>query len=119
MSLSVVVVVFGVCFCFSWIVMECLCGFVAGWGAVKSKKGMGVDGRRNRVMMSTAVGSGKPVKVAILGASGYTGAELLRILAVHPQAEVRSFCRSSFLSFFLGLVWVLCLEGKEKSGVFW
>lgn len=28
------------------------------------------------------------VKVAIVGASGYTGAELLRIMSVHPKAEV-------------------------------
>ncbi len=30
----------------------------------------------------------KTVRIAILGASGYTGAELLRILAHHPQAEI-------------------------------
>jgi len=29
------------------------------------------------------------VKIGILGASGYTGAELLRLLARHPQAEIR------------------------------
>ncbi|KAI0557351.1 N-acetyl-gamma-glutamyl-phosphate reductase [Gracilaria domingensis] len=29
-----------------------------------------------------------PVKVAILGASGYTGAELLRLLAQHPLAKI-------------------------------
>ena len=28
------------------------------------------------------------VRIAILGASGYTGAELLRILAHHPRAEI-------------------------------
>ncbi len=28
------------------------------------------------------------VRIAILGASGYTGAELLRILAHHPMAEI-------------------------------
>lgn len=28
------------------------------------------------------------VRVAILGASGYTGAELIRLLAAHPQAEI-------------------------------
>ena len=28
------------------------------------------------------------IKVGIVGATGYTGAELLRLLAVHPQAEV-------------------------------
>jgi len=30
----------------------------------------------------------KQVKVAILGASGYTGSELLRLLLVHPQADL-------------------------------
>ncbi len=29
------------------------------------------------------------VRIGILGASGYTGAELLRLLARHPQAEIR------------------------------
>ena len=28
------------------------------------------------------------IKVAIIGGTGYTGAELLRLLASHPQAEV-------------------------------
>ena len=28
------------------------------------------------------------VKVSILGATGYTGSELLRLLAGHPEAEV-------------------------------
>jgi len=30
----------------------------------------------------------KPLKVGIVGASGYTGAELLRLLAGHPEMEV-------------------------------
>ena len=29
------------------------------------------------------------VKIAILGASGYTGAELIRLLASHPHADIR------------------------------
>ena len=34
------------------------------------------------------------VRIAILGASGYTGAELLRLLAEHPHAEIgRASCR--------------------------
>ena len=28
------------------------------------------------------------MKVSIIGATGYTGEELLRILANHPQAEI-------------------------------
>ncbi len=28
------------------------------------------------------------VKVAVVGASGYTGVELLRLLAAHPQVEI-------------------------------
>ena len=30
----------------------------------------------------------KKAKIGILGASGYTGAELLRLLIPHPQAEI-------------------------------
>jgi len=29
------------------------------------------------------------VKIGVLGASGYTGAELLRLLVSHPAADVR------------------------------
>ncbi|MBV7434407.1 N-acetyl-gamma-glutamyl-phosphate reductase [Cardiobacteriaceae bacterium TAE3-ERU3] len=29
-----------------------------------------------------------PIKVGIVGASGYTGAELLRLISAHPQAEI-------------------------------
>lgn len=32
--------------------------------------------------------SDNPVRIAILGASGYTGAELLRLLAQHPNADI-------------------------------
>ena len=35
-------------------------------------------------------GTSEKVKVAIVGASGYTGAELVRLLARHPQAEIRA-----------------------------
>lgn len=33
--------------------------------------------------------SAAPLSIAIVGATGYTGAELLRLLAGHPQADVR------------------------------
>ena len=41
-----------------------------------------IDGAR---AMTTA-----SVKIGILGASGYTGAELLRLLGDHPRAEIRA-----------------------------
>ena len=31
---------------------------------------------------------GIPMKVSVIGATGYAGAELLRLLYQHPQAEV-------------------------------
>ena len=31
---------------------------------------------------------GRPLKVAVLGASGYTGAELVRLLARHPRVQL-------------------------------
>ena len=34
------------------------------------------------------IGGGRSVKVSICGATGYTGEELLRILAGHPDAEI-------------------------------
>jgi N-acetyl-gamma-glutamyl-phosphate reductase len=33
---------------------------------------------------------GDKVRIGILGASGYTGAELLRLLGDHPRAEIRA-----------------------------
>lgn len=33
------------------------------------------------------------IKVGIVGGTGYTGVELLRLLAQHPQAEVTSTLR--------------------------
>ncbi len=37
----------------------------------------------------------KKIKVAIIGASGYTGAELVRILLNHPQAEIKALIANS------------------------
>lgn len=39
-------------------------------------------------MSSTTVSGGPPLRAAIVGASGYTGAELLRLLAGHPGLEL-------------------------------
>jgi N-acetyl-gamma-glutamyl-phosphate reductase len=46
------------------------------------------------------------IKVGIIGGTGYTGVELLRLLAVHPQVEMKAItsrgeaCRkSAVLSF--------------------
>ena len=30
------------------------------------------------------------IKVGIVGGTGYTGSELLRLLALHPQAELKA-----------------------------
>lgn len=66
------------------------------------------------------------IKVAIVGASGYTGAELLRILADHPQVEItcvtsRQHEGRSIASVFpslRGRVELLCeaLEPQEIAG---
>lgn len=37
------------------------------------------------------------IKVSIVGASGYTGEELLRILSVHPEVELRHVTSRSFI----------------------
>ena len=36
-----------------------------------------------------------PIKVAIIGASGYTGAELIRILLNHPKVEITALVANS------------------------
>jgi len=36
--------------------------------------------------------SAKPIRIGILGASGYTGAELLRLIALHPVFELAVAC---------------------------
>lgn len=38
--------------------------------------------------MAAATSTAKPVRVAILGASGYTGAELVRLLLGHSGVEI-------------------------------
>jgi len=38
---------------------------------------------------AAATKSGDRVRIAVLGASGYTGAEIVRILANHPQFEIK------------------------------
>jgi N-acetyl-gamma-glutamyl-phosphate reductase len=37
----------------------------------------------------------KKLKIAIIGASGYTGVELIRILLNHPNAEISALCANS------------------------
>ena len=34
-------------------------------------------------------------RIIILGASGYTGAELVRLIALHPQMEIVALVRGS------------------------
>jgi N-acetyl-gamma-glutamyl-phosphate reductase len=46
-------------------------------------------GARNRRKETDMATLSNAVRIGILGASGYTGAELLRLLACHPQAEIR------------------------------
>ena len=41
------------------------------------------------VALNTAHGLSPKAKIAILGASGYTGAELMRLLTVHPHTEIK------------------------------
>ncbi|NIU87393.1 MAG: N-acetyl-gamma-glutamyl-phosphate reductase, partial [Candidatus Dadabacteria bacterium] len=36
------------------------------------------------------------IRIGILGATGYTGAELLRLLAGHPKAELKWLTSESF-----------------------
>ncbi len=38
---------------------------------------------------------GEMFKTAILGASGYTGAELVRLIATHPRLEIAALCANS------------------------
>ena len=40
----------------------------------------------------------KDIRIGVLGASGYTGAELVRLIATHPGMEVAALAGSIFLS---------------------
>ena len=42
------------------------------------------------MMAGSAMSAADKIRIGILGASGYTGAELLRLLRYHPQAEIRA-----------------------------
>lgn len=44
--------------------------------------------RRARVQCSAQAGAAEQVRVAVLGASGYTGEEVVRLLALHPNFKV-------------------------------
>ncbi len=52
---------------------------MAGWGVRP----------RPRPLKGRAEMTGNAIRIGILGASGYTGAELLRLLLRHPAAEIR------------------------------
>lgn len=39
---------------------------------------------------SAQAGAGEQVRVAVLGASGYTGEEVVRLLALHPNFKVNT-----------------------------
>lgn len=46
-----------------------------------------------------------PINIAILGASGYTGAELLRLLSYHPQANIAALSADSQAGKLIGEVY--------------
>ena len=43
-------------------------------------------------------------KIAIIGASGYTGAELIRLIASHPSLEIKALVANSKAGQSLGQV---------------
>ncbi|SMO77873.1 N-acetyl-gamma-glutamyl-phosphate reductase [Balnearium lithotrophicum] len=62
--------------------------------------------------------SGQSVKVAVVGASGYTGAELLRLLLHHPFAEVVYITSRQFEGKKLTEVFPHFLKSKYENLVF-
>src|SRR5262249_35278441 len=44
--------------------------------------------QRKGTFMSATGGQSNKVKIGVLGASGYTGAELVRLLLCHPQSKI-------------------------------
>ncbi len=62
--------------------------------------------------------SGQSVKVGIVGASGYTGAELLRLLINHPKTEVISITSRQYCGRKLTDVFPNFLKSKYESLVF-
>jgi len=62
------------------------------------------------------------IKVGIVGGTGYTGVELLRLLAVHPEVELRvitsrSEAGRSVAELFPNLrgTWILPLPGQIQK----
>src|SRR5438105_2352752 len=49
---------------------------------MRASKRAPIDDERSRPAMATKA------KIGVLGASGYTGAELVRLLVTHPRAEI-------------------------------
>ena len=58
-----------------------------------------------------------PVRVGILGASGYTGAELLRLLAQHPNAEITALTADRSAGQQIGAVYPQFSFGKFASAL--
>ena len=56
----------------------------------KSREGIRVFGLNSKVCHAGQLMISERIKVAVLGASGYTGQELLRLLAMHPSVELVS-----------------------------
>ncbi len=62
--------------------------------------------------------SGQSVKVGVIGASGYTGAELLRLLINHPKVEVISITSRKYQGMNLVDVFPHFLKSKYETLIF-
>src|SRR3712207_7157609 len=53
------------------------------------------DPLRRARQLSGGAGHMARIKIGVLGASGYTGADLVRIAALHPEVEISALDRKS------------------------
>lgn len=70
-----------------------------------------------RPICAVTAPSQTPARVAILGASGYTGAELLRLLAQHPLAEITALTADRSAGQQIGAVYPQFSFGNFASGL--
>ena len=57
------------------------------------------------------------ISVSILGGSGYTGGELLRLLLFHPKCEVKQITSERFAGKFVTVFTQICVSQHCSSFV--
>ena len=82
-----------ICLLIGTVLLLELCVLTTGFKTSRTILRSGLSKARATTLQASSSGGGEgnasPKTIAVLGASGYTGAELMRILVNHPGVEVK------------------------------